>query len=31
MVFLPLKDPKELFEKKREFLLGSGFLNDLSC
>ena len=25
-----VKDPKELFVKKREFLLGSGFLNDLS-
>ena len=31
LVLLPLKDPKELFVKEREFLPSSGFLYDLSC
>ena len=33
MVILQLKDPLELFVKRREFLPGSGFLSrrDLSC
>ena len=31
MVLLPLKDLKELFVNRREFLPSSGFLYDLSC